>query len=161
MLDRRTHAGLGLGALIAAALLAFAAIPAFVSAPSNVRNVVLSPTFWPYCLAGLTAVAGLGLLLTSRRLGDAPAEDRPPDGALGLLRLAGMAALMVGYLFALTRLGMVWSSMLAFAATAFLVRTRHWKTAIVCAVAIPLILYAFFAHVAGVAIPQGALVRLP
>jgi len=32
---------------------------------------------------------------------------------------------------------------------------------VVCAVLIPLVLYVFFAHIAGVAIPQGDFVRLP
>ena len=53
------------------------------------------------------------------------------------------------------------TSMLIFVATALLVRTRHPKTALVCAVIVPLVLYAFFAHVAGVAIPQGNFMRLP
>ena len=43
----------------------------------------------------------------------------------------------------------------------FLVRTKHMTIAIVSAVAVPLLLYVFFAHVAGVAIPQGNFVRLP
>ena len=58
-------------------------------------------------------------------------------------------------------LGMVWTSMLAFVALAFLVKTRHPATAFICAIVVPLVLYAFFAHVASVAIPQGELVRLP
>jgi hypothetical protein len=56
---------------------------------------------------------------------------------------------------------MVWTAMLAFAACACLFRTRHPIVAVICAVVVPLLLYAFFAHVAGVAIPQGAFVRLP
>jgi len=51
--------------------------------------------------------------------------------------------------------------MLAFLATAFLVRTSHPKTAVICALCVPLVLYVFFAHVATVAIPQGNFVRLP
>jgi putative tricarboxylic transport membrane protein len=58
-------------------------------------------------------------------------------------------------------LGLVWTAMLAFAATALLVRTKHMTIAIVSAVTVPLLLYVFFAHVAGVAIPQGNFVRLP
>ncbi|MCY4292849.1 MAG: hypothetical protein OXC72_14005, partial [Roseovarius sp.] len=53
------------------------------------------------------------------------------------------------------------TSMLSYLATAFLVKTRHPKTAVVCGVVIPVVLYAFFAHVAGVAVPQGNFVRLP
>ena len=51
--------------------------------------------------------------------------------------------------------------MVVFFVFALLVRTSHPKTALVAAVAVPLVLYLFFAHVAGVAIPQGDFVRLP
>ena len=54
---------------------------------------------------------------------------------------------------------------MAFAALAFLVSTPHPRAALVCALAVPLALYAFFAHVAGISIPQGSVaadyVRLP
>jgi len=56
---------------------------------------------------------------------------------------------------------MVWTAMIVFLLTAFLFRTRHPITALICAVVIPLALYLFFAKVAGVAIPQGIFVRLP
>jgi len=58
-------------------------------------------------------------------------------------------------------LGLVWTMMLVFSSSAFLVGTTYTKTAIICSIVLPLILYLFFAHVAGVAIPQGDYVRLP
>lgn len=153
------HVRLGLGAILFSALLFFVAIPNWVSSPSNVRNIVLAPTFWPNILAGLMAVTGLGLILTSRRAHAIGETEDEPDGAW--LRLLGIAVIMALTMYALPRLGMVWTSMLAFAATAFLFRTRYPVTALVCAVVVPLLLYAFFAHVAGVAVPQGNFVRLP
>lgn len=152
--------GIGIGAIAAALLLVLVAIPGWVSSPSNVSNVILSPLFWPYTLAGLTGLIGIGLILTGMR----SVEDLSVDEVVvpgGFKRLALIAVIMGATMYGLPRLGMVWTSMLAFAATAFLVRTSHPKTAIVCAVVIPLVLYAFFAYVAGVAIPQGLLVRLP
>lgn len=136
------------------------AIPTWVSSPSNVRNIILSPVFWPYTLSALTILIGLGLTVT----GFYSSEDLSQEAAEvpgGYGRLAIMAVVMVIYMFGLPRIGMVWTSMLAFAATAFLVRTSHPKTALICAVCVPLLLYAFFAHVASVAIPQGDFVRLP
>lgn len=154
------NARLGLGALIVSALLAFIAIPTWVSSPSNVSNVVLSPTFWPYILSALLAVVGLGLILSSRRSDE---NAQPPDaaGALPWLRLMALAMIMAVTMVGLNVLGMVWTSMLAFVATALMFRTRYPFVAVICAVLVPLVLYAFFAHVAGVAIPQGQLVRLP
>lgn len=148
---------------MAALVLIFYAIPGWVSSPSNVRNIVLSPTFWPYTLAGFTGLVGLGLLLAARGASpepDADAETPAPDG-LSWFRLGALGVIMVTTMFALPRVGMVWTCMIVFVVTAFLFRTRHPKTALVCAVVIPIALYLFFAKVAGVAIPQGVFVRLP
>lgn len=151
---------IGLFALAAGVFLLLVAIPYWVSSPSNVRNIILSPVFWPYTLAGLTIIVGMGLTIT----GFYSSEDTAPEPAEvpgGYFRLLVMAVIMSIYMLGLPRLGMVWTSMLAFAATAFLVRTSHPKTALISAVCVPLVLYVFFAHVASVAIPQGDLVRLP
>ncbi|MEM6665875.1 MAG: tripartite tricarboxylate transporter TctB family protein [Pseudomonadota bacterium] len=168
MEERRTQIGIGLAAVSVAAFLILFGIPGWVSAPSNVGNIVLSPLFWPYCLAGFTGLAGLGVLANGLRrpavamggqTGDGAGGVEPVPG--GLVRLALMVGIMALTMFALPRLGMVWTAMLAFIAVAFLVKTRHPRTAIACGIAVPLVLYAFFAHVAGVAIPQGNFVRLP
>lgn len=163
MTQRQVQLRLGVGALLAAIFLAVYAIPAWVSSPSNVGNVILSPLFWPYALAGFTGLVGLGLVFSGLRLEHtgAPVNAPSDNPNAAWLRLAGMAVIMGLTMIALPRLGMVLTSMLIFVATAFLVRTRHPITAVVCAVIIPLVLYAFFAHVAGVAIPQGNILRLP
>ncbi len=163
MTNRSVQLRLGIGACLAAAFLALVAIPTWISSPSNVQNVILSPLFWPYVLAAATALIGLGLIVTGVRSSDseAPLNEPIDDPGPAWARLAGMAAIMALTMVLLPQLGMVWTSMLAFAATAFLVRTRHPVTAVICAVLLPLVLYAFFAHVAGVAIPQGEFVRLP
>lgn len=171
---RETNVQLGLAAVAAALLMAFAVIPAFVSTPSNVPNPVLSPLFWPYALSLFTGLVGLGLLATAWRTpagmaepaaSDDEAPSEPDDRATAMLRLAAAAAIMVAIMWLLRPLGMVWTSMLGFAALAFLVRTPHPRTAAVCAIAVPLVLYAFFAHVAGISVPQGTIasdyVRLP
>ncbi len=163
MTERHLQLRLGIFAVLASVFLIFYAIPGWVSSPSNVRNVVLSPLFWPYALAGFTALTGLGLVAAGLRASEAGEPLNPPseDPGAAWTRLLVMAGIMGVTMFLLPRLGMVLTSMLVFAATAFLVRTRHPKTALVCAVVIPLLLYAFFAHVAGVAIPQGEVLRLP
>lgn len=151
--------------MLAAAFIAFYAIPEWVSSPSNVRNIILSPLFWPYCLAGLTALTGLGLILTAQHQNDDDDADvlglDAPAPVSPFVRLLVMGGIMIAYVYGLPRIGMVWSSMIAFIAVAFLIRTHHPLTAIACGIVVPLILYAFFAHVAGVAIPQGEFVRLP
>lgn len=151
----------GIAAMAGAAFLLLVGIPLAVTTPSNVRNIVLSPTFWPTILVGLLALAGLGLVISARRA-ESPA-GAPSLAAVrgGLLRLGAMAGLMLAFVWLIPVLGMVWVSMLAFGAVAMLVHTRHPIAAAVSAVVIPLALYAFFAHVAGVSVPQGVVVRLP
>jgi hypothetical protein len=145
-----------------ALFLALVAIPFWVSSPSNVSNIILAPTFWPYVLTALTGISGLGLLAASRQADTRINEEHvhPSDGR-SWTRLMALALIMIATMFALPRLGMVWTTMVVFVLTAFLFRTRHPVTALICAVVIPLVLYGFFAHVAGVAIPQGNFVRLP
>lgn len=153
---------LGLGACLFAVFLGAVGIPTWVSSPSNVSNIVLAPTFWPYVLCALVGLTGLGLILASRN--DDPVVAPDPDlDAEGnpWLRLIALGVTMIVTMFALPRIGMVWTCMVVFLITAITLKTRHPKTALICALAIPLALYAFFAHVAGVAIPQGNYVRLP
>lgn len=153
---------LGVGACAVALFLLFYVIPAWVSSPSNVSNIVLSPTFWPYTLTGLTGLAGLGLMLSSRTVDPVRTvhADEQIDGN-PLLRLFALAVIMAATMVLLPLLGMVWTSIPVFAVIALMFKTQHRFTALICAVLIPLILYGFFAHVAGVAIPQGEFVRLP
>ena len=151
---------IGLAALLVSAIIILIVIPTWVSSPSNVRNIVLSPVFWPYILSGMTVLIGLGLVVTGFYSSENLTHE-PNDIPGGYRRLALMGAIMVITMFSLPRLGMVWTSMLIFVATAALIRSSHPKTALICAVVVPLALYAFFAHVASVAIPQGDYVRLP
>jgi len=161
--NRSMQMKLGIGAMATAAFLLLIAIPFWVSSPSNVPNIVLSPLFWPNILAVLTGFTGAGLLFMSLRQPRAkqPVHSDVDDKLAAFSRLGVLAVIMGVTLYAMPRLGLVWTAMLVFASVAFLIRTNHPKTALICAVALPLFLYLFFAHVAGVAIPQGHYVRLP
>lgn len=154
----------GLAAILFAAVLFFIAIPHGITAPSNMREVVLSPRFWPTILAGLLAVCGIALVLSSRSVRFAARPTVAVGTAPGLagpLRLGAVALVMVAYVALMPVVGLVLASMPAFLVTALLVRTRHRVLAAIASVAAPLVLYAFFAHVAGVAVPQGQFIRLP
>ncbi len=163
MEDRSIQIQLGIGAIAASVFLIAIAIPFWVSSPSNVPNIILSPLFWPNVLSALTGLVGAGLILTSlaRPRPEHPAKLDVDDRPAAFRRLAIMAVIMTATVLVMPRLGLVWTAMVTFVATAFLVKTKHPKAAVVCAVLIPLVLYVFFAHIAGVAIPQGDFVRLP
>ena len=154
---------LGISAIVLSVFLIFYGIPNWVTAPSNVPKIVLSPVFWPMVLAAVLALAGIGLILVARKCEetiDATNED-VSDRLAGYTRLGLLAALMLATVYVLPRLGLVWTSMLTIVAVALLVRTRYPITVLLCAIIVPLVLYVFFAHIAGVAIPQGDFVRLP
>jgi hypothetical protein len=136
-----------------------------VTAPSNVRAIVLSPTFWPTIVGWIIVVLG-GLLVAVRLAqppldGAAGADDEAEGGAAAWARLGAAAVVMVGLVLATSMLGMVWASMIAFALLAVIIRSPHPVSSAIVAVVLPLVLYAFFNHVAGVAVPQGEFIRLP
>lgn len=151
----------GLVAVIAGAFLFFVGIPYGVSTPSNVRNLVLSPLFWPNILSALLALGGIGLILTSLRLPAGIKDERLSDVSGGWARLIATAGIMLAYVALISTIGLVWMSILAILSVAWLMQSKRPVVTGIVAVAAPLLLYAFFAHVAGVGIPQGELVRLP
>ena len=163
MEDRSIQIQLGIGAIAASVFLIVFAVPIWVSSPSNVQNVILSPLFWPNVLAAITGLTGAGLIVTSisKPTPDTAANSDVADRPSAFKRLAIMAVIMGVCVLIMPRVGLVWTAMATFVATGFLVKTKHPKTVLICAVIVPLFLYVFFAHVAGVAVPQGDFVRLP
>lgn len=157
----KTEFQVGAASIALGVFLLVIGIPYGVSSPSNIQKIVLSPLFWPQVLSGALILLGIGLLISARGAPVSEDERTIFDMKGGVARLAIVAVTMIVYYLLIPVLGMVWASMVVFAVVAFLVKTRHPWAALAAAVVVPLILYAFFAHVAGVAVPQGDLVRLP
>ncbi len=167
-MSTRTHE-LFLGLLVTglAGLLLAIAIPYGIVSPKSARSLFLAPTFWPTILGWLLALSGAVMVCRAWMLPDgeeaAAPETGPGDGpdtdSTG--HVAAFALLLVVYFLAIPLLGMVWTSALAFAALIAITRSPHPVLGLVCAFVLPLVLYGFFNHVAGVAIPQGQIVRLP
>ncbi len=159
---------LGIGTIAFGVFLLAFAIPSFVSSPSNVPAVVLAPTFWPTIVAYMIVVLGAALVAT-RLFGaaddgvdeTASVSETPEEQLYGWGRLLAMAILMVGLVIATPTLGMVLATAIAFALFSLVVVTPRPLTSIIVAVVLPLALYAFFSHVAGVSVPQGRFLMLP
>ena len=162
----RTVSWLGIGFIAFGLFVLLVAIPFAVTSPSNVSRLVLSPTFWPIIISWL--IIGLGAMLVVLRL-FRPAEptiadvEVPVDAATGgpWIRLAATALIMVGLVMATPYLGLVWTSMICFALLSVVIRAPQPVVSGIVAIVLPLVLYAFFAHIAGVAVPQGEFIRLP
>lgn len=163
MLARRDEIIVGIVILCFGVLLLTVLIPNYVEVPRRVRLLALAPYFWPNIIGVLLVLCG-GLLAMRAYF----APPTPPEQTESLaisqpeaLRLAGTLLLLVATLFALPRLGMVWTTMITFVAMVLLTGGKRLVWAIVVAVLLPLVLYIFFYKIAGVAIPQGRFVRLP
>jgi putative tricarboxylic transport membrane protein len=163
MLSRRDEILTGLGVMVLAALILWWLIPTYVALPRRAPLRALAPSFWP-SIIGWTMLA-CGALLVARA---ATAPPPPAAVAQGLgfsraefLRLAALTSIFAGTYYALPVIGMVWASMAAFVLLVLLTGGRRLGWGVAAAVLLPLLLYLFFSKVAGVAIPQGQIVRLP
>jgi putative tricarboxylic transport membrane protein len=68
---------------------------------------------------------------------------------------------MVAYFLVMPHIGMVFSSVIAYVAFVAIIGFPRKTSTIVSAIILPLLLYGFFNHVAGVPIPQADFFRLP
>ncbi len=159
---------LGIGFIGFGLLVLLVAIPYAVTSPSNVRVAVLSPTFWPMIIAWI--IIGLGVLLAAfavlqptlaSAIVDEAEEPDDAGTAAPWLRLLASAVMMVGLVLVTPTLGLVWTAMICFAVLSVIIRAPRPFVSAIVALVLPLVLYAFFAHVAGVAVPQGEFIRLP
>lgn len=152
---------LGIGTALAAAALIFVGVPEGVVSPAG-GSLVLRPDFWPTILGWLLLAIGIGIALVGGRSDEAPESDADDPAARGgLLRLAGLAMILLALALGIEMVGMVWASVLAFWAMLLMIAPRRGWIAALVGLALPLLLYAFFAKFAGVPIPQGDFVRLP
>lgn len=138
-------------------------IPQYVDSPRTVRDVVLSPVFWPTVIAWIMLVIGVGMLIVQYlERGNKVAEDEHEKQKESCTRLLMFSAFLAGYYLLLPVLGMIWTSSLAFIVfSIFISGTEYRKTAVSVGILLPLALYVFFYHVAGVNIPQSDFMRLP
>lgn len=162
MTQPRTDFWTGVGVIVLGLFLALVAVPFGVDTPRSVRIAVLSPAFWPNILAWLLVLLGAVLAIRAARSEGALALPNPANlPRAGLLRLAVFAAGVVAFVLVATTVGLVWATALLFAFIVLLTGTEQRVAAVVVTLLLPLALYAFFAHVAKVPIPQGDFVRLP
>lgn len=159
---------LGIGSILFGVMLLVYAIPEFISAPSNVRKLVLSPLLWPTIVAWLIIILGGGLIASrflsyregSEQVDPSLVESRE-DRLFGWVRLGASALIMIGLIVTMPYLGMVLASGLAFILFSVVITAPRPILSLIVAVALPVVLYFFFAHVAGVSVPQGRFLTLP
>lgn len=153
--------------IIFSLLLIFYLIPNYIDSPTFVRTIVLSPVFWPTVIGWLMLIIGVGIVIAqflNRKSIEVTESTRSYDDkpSKSYDRVIGFAVFMFVYYLLIPVIGMVWSSCLAFIIFSMVISgTEHRKTAIIVGILLPLFLYGFFTHIAGVNIPQTELMRLP
>ncbi|MEH6825298.1 MAG: tripartite tricarboxylate transporter TctB family protein [Motiliproteus sp.] len=163
MLAKRNEYSLGIGVVLFSMALILYIIPQLVVSPRNVANAVLAPDFWPNVIAWMMLAIGIGIV-AQQFLN----KDKSKKAAKGIpsrvyfIRLFKFMAFMAGYYALIPLLGMVWASSLAFIVFSIVIAdSRYRVTAVIVGILLPLALYAFFYHGAGVDIPQSNYMRLP
>ncbi len=163
MLSRRAEFLVGLAVMLLAACIIWVLIPGYVTIPRRVPIQALSPSFWPTIIGWTMLLCG-GLLalraVTAPPPPDAITDDLRVPRAEGF-RLAALAVLLTVAYLALPVVGMVWTTMVVFVLMVLLTGGKRLFWGVALAIILPLVLYFFFTKVAGVAIPQGRIVRLP
>jgi hypothetical protein len=136
-------------AVVALVLLAIA-VSVLVSAARMPRGTLAlpGPGFFPAGLAGLLAVASLGLLL---RVGLGPASDAPV--ALGRGHVATTLASLAGVALLLERLGFLVTLSLFLLVLFRALSPLGWVRSAVAAAATTVAAYVFFHTLLGVALP--------
>jgi putative tricarboxylic transport membrane protein len=154
----------GIAAAAIAAIGWFVVIPLGIEVPQNIKITALSPDFWPRIVMAILAIAGAVIAIQAffeSRGADpenAPANDEetvehPPAVLAG--RVIFALALLFVFYAGIFQLGIVVCSALIIVVFTFVLGQRQWKYILPLAVALPLVLYFFFVHVAQVPMPLG------
>lgn len=147
----------GVGVVLLGLLIFSVLIPWGIDQPGSVEHAALAPDFWPQIIA--VTMMALGAVQAAR-----PAPDDEDDGADGeesvrwRHRAPGLAAVLgalFGFYFLIPSLGMVVPAMAVIFGLMVLGGERRWLLAAAVAAGVPVLLYAFFVHVAGIPIPLG------
>nr|WP_255733133.1 tripartite tricarboxylate transporter TctB family protein [Ruegeria sp. Ofav3-42] len=139
-------------------------IPAGVDSPGNVEISALSPEFWPSVIALAVMFVAVCLLAESYflKVPELDAEEDAEEDAMykletlpGTLRTVVLIFALFLFYFALTSLGVVASSIVLMLSMMLFFGERKWYFIVPISLLLPILLYLFFLHVAGVPMPLG------
>ena len=143
--------------LLAAILFGLFVIPAGVTQPASVRHLPLSPVFLPYLLTiavGVFALVHLAEALLAPHIPDEDAQAPDPHPRWPL-RLAALTGLLLVYLLLPETLGMLLTAILVTIVLMAMGGERRPQILLGVGIAVPLVVYLFFVHVAQVPMPEG------
>lgn len=138
-------------------------IPSGVVVPGSVSIPALSPDFWPYTIAWGVILSSAFLLIEALAL-KVPGggeEDDTEDAQYNLetlpatLRTVILTFALFLFYYVLTHLGIVASSIVLMPAMMLFFGEQNWKFILPLSILIPIGLYLFFLHAAGIPMPLG------
>lgn len=157
---RLKEVGIGLALLALSFMLLIWLIPEGIPQPTRLREGQLSPRFWPLIATSILLMSGLVLTALAwfekgqGVASEAEDGDEPLPPTQALIGLAVGCVLLAGYLWAMTRVGMVVASALGILLLGYAYGERRWRILIPVALLLPIVLYLFFVYVAGIPIPD-------
>lgn len=146
----------GIGVALLGLVIFFVLIPWGIDQPGNVEHAALAPDFWPQIIAVL--MMALGALQALRPAPDDDDEDGGEDSGRWRHRMPGLVVALgalFGFYVLIPSLGMVVPGVAIIFALMVFGGERRWALAATVAAGVPILLYAFFVHVAGIPIPLG------
>ena len=146
----------GVGVALLGLVIFFVLIPWGIDQPGNVEHAALAPDFWPQIIAVL--MMALGALQALRPAPDDDDEDSREDSGSWRHRAPGLVVALgalFGFYVLIPSLGMVVPGVGVIFALMVFGGERRWGLAATVAAGVPILLYAFFVHVAGIPIPLG------
>lgn len=133
------------------------AVPNGISGYEDSPSIALSASFWPYAI--LVLFTGLGLVLLAQggiAIKESTKEKNHIPYAIPWHMIAAIL-LLIPYYYLAETLGFLLTSMLAFGAYALLAGEKNYKSLVLLAVLVPLVITVFFIYVAQVLVPLGPL----
>ena len=149
---------IGVGVALLGLLIFAVLIPFGIDRPGNVEHAALAPDFWPRIIAVIMMALG-ALLAVSPGPEDADEdEDGGEESGRWLHRLPGLAVALgalFGFHALVPSLGMVAPGAAMIFGLMVFAGERRWLLAAAVSAGVPILLYAFFVHVASIPIPLG------
>ncbi|MFT5505817.1 MAG: putative tricarboxylic transport membrane protein [Gammaproteobacteria bacterium] len=146
----------GSGVLVIGLVLFFGLIPIGIDSPSNLDHITLFPDFWPRIISAIFALTGFIILVKPGAPPTNTEDDIDPSSwSSRIPRLVIVLSTLFAFYFLIEYLGMVVPGILVIFGMMWFAGERRYILMGSIAVAVPVMLYVFFVHVANIPIPLG------
>jgi hypothetical protein len=150
---------IGLLLIIFGLLLYFLLIPQFVEQYAGIHGAK-SGRYFPYVLSFLTVLCGSIMLafdLVEKKVAGKAPKAAPGLDLFSIQSAAGIVVLSLVYVFMISRVGYLLSTMIVLPVAMWMFGYRKVKTIVIVSVVSPLVIYLIFVKMMAVPLPVGTL----